>query len=198
MFSRGLWAPAPPQPAVLSPACPNVTAGSVSCIAQHLISQPCSNGVPGRAAGTLDWSLDHCVLLRRGVASVTDRSWLNSGSLWLKVTPFGFRKLLRWIKEEYNNPPIYVTENGISERGALDFNDTWRMHYYRSYVNEALKGRNDYLNLIIHISREQQHLARRLTCIKQVVRSWKTTAITLANYALTWVYSVSASESLWA
>ncbi|KAI1237366.1 hypothetical protein IHE44_0014631 [Lamprotornis superbus] len=76
----------------------------------------------------------------RGVATVTDRSWLGSGSLWLKVTPFGFRKILRWIKEEYNNPPIYVTENGVSERGAFEFNDTWRMHYYRSYINEALKA----------------------------------------------------------
>ncbi|NWV26721.1 LPH hydrolase, partial [Origma solitaria] len=76
----------------------------------------------------------------RGVATVTDRSWLNSGSVWLKVTPFGFRKILRWIKEEYNNPPVYVTENGISERGAFQYNDTWRMHYYRSYINEALKA----------------------------------------------------------
>eukprot|EP00076_Gallus_gallus_P002678 NP_001104816.1 lactase-phlorizin hydrolase precursor [Gallus gallus] len=76
----------------------------------------------------------------RGVASVTDRSWLNSGSFWLKVTPFGFRKLLQWIKEEYNNPPIYVTENGVSERGAIDFNDTWRIHYYQNYINEALKA----------------------------------------------------------
>uniref|UniRef100_A0A8C3M8V1 Uncharacterized protein n=1 Tax=Geospiza parvula TaxID=87175 RepID=A0A8C3M8V1_GEOPR len=76
----------------------------------------------------------------RGVATVTDRSWLSSGSLWLKVAPFGFRKILRWIKEEYNNPPIYVTENGVSERGAFEFNDTWRMHYYRTYINEALKA----------------------------------------------------------
>ncbi|NXM75079.1 LPH hydrolase, partial [Serilophus lunatus] len=76
----------------------------------------------------------------RGVATVTDRSWLGSGSTWLKVTPFGFRKLLRWIKEEYNNPPIYVTENGISERGAFVSNDTWRIHYYRTYINEALKA----------------------------------------------------------
>ncbi|NXA96488.1 LPH hydrolase, partial [Melanocharis versteri] len=76
----------------------------------------------------------------RGVATVTDRSWLNSGSLWLKVTPFGFRKILRWIKEEYNNPPIYVTENGVSERRAFEFNDTWRIHYYRIYINEALKA----------------------------------------------------------
>ncbi|NWW53881.1 LPH hydrolase, partial [Pedionomus torquatus] len=85
-------------------------------------------------AGVLSYDSD------RGVATVSDRSWLNSGSLWLKVTPFGFRKILRWIKEEYNDPPIYVTENGVSERGALDLNDTWRTHYYRSYVNEALKA----------------------------------------------------------
>ncbi|XP_034642170.1 lactase-phlorizin hydrolase [Trachemys scripta elegans] len=76
----------------------------------------------------------------RGVASVTDRSWLGSGSFWLKVTPFGFRKILRWIKEEYDNPPIYVTENGISERGDLGLNDTWRIHYYKNYINEALKA----------------------------------------------------------
>ncbi|XP_009872454.1 PREDICTED: lactase-phlorizin hydrolase, partial [Apaloderma vittatum] len=86
------------------------------------------------AAGILSYDSD------RGVATISDRSWLSSGSLWLKVTPFGFRKLLRWIKDEYNNPPIYVTENGVSERGAVDFNDTWRTHYYRSYINEALKA----------------------------------------------------------
>ncbi|XP_077176319.1 lactase/phlorizin hydrolase [Paroedura picta] len=76
----------------------------------------------------------------RGVASITDRSWLGSGSFWLKVTPFGFRKVLNWIKEEYNNPPIYVTENGISEREDGGFNDTWRTHYLKSYIDEALKG----------------------------------------------------------
>ncbi|KAM6460587.1 lactase/phlorizin hydrolase [Liasis olivaceus] len=76
----------------------------------------------------------------RGVASIADRSWLGSGSFWLKVTPFGFRRLLKWIKEEYNNPPIYVTENGISERKDRGLNDTWRIHYLKSYINEALKG----------------------------------------------------------
>ncbi|XP_015667918.1 lactase-phlorizin hydrolase [Protobothrops mucrosquamatus] len=75
----------------------------------------------------------------RGVASIVDHSWLGSGSFWLKVTPFGFRRLLKWIKEEYNNPPIYVTENGVSERIDEGFNDTWRIHYLKSYINEALK-----------------------------------------------------------
>ncbi|KAG8125102.1 hypothetical protein E2320_020395 [Naja naja] len=50
------------------------------------------------------------------------------------------RRLLKWIKEEYNNPPIYVTENGISERTDGGLNDTWRIHYLKSYINEALKG----------------------------------------------------------
>ncbi|NXC28283.1 LPH hydrolase, partial [Campylorhamphus procurvoides] len=77
----------------------------------------------------------------RGVASVSDRSWLGSGSGWLKVTPFGFRKILRWIKEEYGDPPVYVTENGVSERGPFVFNDSQRIHYYRAYLNEALKAR---------------------------------------------------------
>uniref|UniRef100_A0A663NB14 beta-glucosidase n=1 Tax=Athene cunicularia TaxID=194338 RepID=A0A663NB14_ATHCN len=97
-----------------------------------------------RIKGTYDYfGLNHYTTVltyKINYPAVTDRSWLNSGSVWLKVTPFGFRKLLRWIKEEYNNPPIYVTENGVSERGDLDFDDTWRMHYYRSYINEALKA----------------------------------------------------------
>ncbi|XP_018417300.1 PREDICTED: lactase-phlorizin hydrolase-like [Nanorana parkeri] len=75
----------------------------------------------------------------RGVATMADRSWIGSGSIWLKVTPFGFRRILNWIKEQYNNPPIYVTENGISERGT-NLNDKWRDHYFKHYVNAALKA----------------------------------------------------------
>uniref|UniRef100_G3WYB3 Lactase n=1 Tax=Sarcophilus harrisii TaxID=9305 RepID=G3WYB3_SARHA len=76
----------------------------------------------------------------RGVASITDRTWPDSGSFWLKITPFGFRRILNWLKEEYNNPPIYITENGVSERGTSDLNDTVRIYYLRSYINEVLKA----------------------------------------------------------
>ncbi|XP_071978349.1 lactase/phlorizin hydrolase isoform X2 [Engystomops pustulosus] len=75
----------------------------------------------------------------RGVYLLSDRTWLGSGSIWLRVTPFGLRRLLRWIKEEFNNPAIYITENGISERGT-DLNDEWRTYYYKHYLNEALKA----------------------------------------------------------
>lgn len=63
----------------------------------------------------------------------------RSGSSWLKVTPFAIRKQLKWIKDRYNNVPVYVTENGVSDRnGSLV--DIHRINYYRAYINEVLKG----------------------------------------------------------
>ncbi|XP_070693897.1 lactase/phlorizin hydrolase-like [Pempheris klunzingeri] len=76
----------------------------------------------------------------RGTGTTHDRTWIESGSFWLKITPFGFRKILKFIKDEYGNPPIYVTENGISERGAVNLNDIHRTHYYENYINQALKA----------------------------------------------------------
>ena len=76
----------------------------------------------------------------RGTVVSHDRTWIGSGSFWLKITPFGFRKLLKFIKDEYGNPPIYVTENGVSERGAVDLNDVPRTYFYENYINQALKG----------------------------------------------------------
>ncbi|XP_053733795.1 lactase/phlorizin hydrolase-like [Synchiropus splendidus] len=76
----------------------------------------------------------------RGAGTIGDRTWLDSGSSWLKVTPFGFRKILNFIKTEYGNPPIIITENGISERGPVDLNDVHRSHYYEKYLNQVLKA----------------------------------------------------------
>jgi len=57
------------------------------------------------------------------------------------VTPFGLRKMLNWIAKTYNNMPVYVTENGISDRNG-SLHDEHRVHYYRTYINEMLKGKN--------------------------------------------------------
>uniref|UniRef100_A0A3B5AHL3 Lactase n=1 Tax=Stegastes partitus TaxID=144197 RepID=A0A3B5AHL3_9TELE len=77
----------------------------------------------------------------RAAAVMADRTWLETGSNWLRITPFGFRKLLEFIKDEYGNPPIYVTENGVSEKGAVDLNDVPRQYYYENYINQGLKAR---------------------------------------------------------
>ncbi|XP_064801136.1 lactase/phlorizin hydrolase-like isoform X1 [Oncorhynchus masou masou] len=76
----------------------------------------------------------------RGAGTIADRTWLDSGSGWLKVSPFGFRKILNFIKEEYGDPPIIITENGISARGPVDLNDVHRIHYYENYINQVLKA----------------------------------------------------------
>ena len=49
------------------------------------------------------------------------------------------RENLNWIKEEYGDIPIYITENGV---GLTDpkLEDTDRIFYHKTYINEALKG----------------------------------------------------------
>lgn len=48
--------------------------------------------------------------------------------------PWGLRKLLNWVKNEYNNPLVYITENGVKDTGAI--NDDNRVLYLK--VNDFL------------------------------------------------------------
>ena len=72
----------------------------------------------------------------QGLAQGVDKSWKSSASSWLKVAPEGFRILLREIARKYGNPPIYITENGVSDHGTL--NDDSRIEYYREYLKQML------------------------------------------------------------
>jgi hypothetical protein len=39
----------------------------------------------------------------------------------LQVTvPWGLRKLLIWIKEKYQNVPVFITENGFADNGEIN------------------------------------------------------------------------------
>ncbi|XP_072945303.1 myrosinase 1-like isoform X2 [Epargyreus clarus] len=72
-----------------------------------------------------------------GIVRVQDASWPSmSSSSWLKVVPFGFRRLLRWITKEYNNVPIIVTENGYADFSGV--HDDARVSYYSHYLNALL------------------------------------------------------------
>ncbi|XP_070575695.1 cytosolic beta-glucosidase-like [Ptychodera flava] len=71
-----------------------------------------------------------------------DEKWPKCGVGWLRPVPWGIRKLLRWMNDEYGHIPIYVTENGVAEyneNGPM-LNDTWRIQYYTAYINEVLKA----------------------------------------------------------
>lgn len=53
-----------------------------------------------------------------------------------KFVPQGFSAILRKIKEKYNNPVIFVLENGVSDGNGT--NDDFRINYLQSYMKEML------------------------------------------------------------
>ncbi|KAF5285932.1 hypothetical protein FQA39_LY04393 [Lamprigera yunnana] len=74
----------------------------------------------------------------KGVDKIQDSRWIPSAADWLKDVPWGFRKLLNWIRKEYNDPIIYITENGFADLGQLD--DSERIHYHKGYLRELLNA----------------------------------------------------------
>ncbi|XP_058829749.1 lactase/phlorizin hydrolase-like [Topomyia yanbarensis] len=72
----------------------------------------------------------------RNTAGYQDPSWPESGSGWLKVNPKGMYYLLTWISNEYDNPLVYITENGVSDLGGTK--DISRIDFYNGYLNAVL------------------------------------------------------------
>uniref|UniRef100_A0AAQ4RK94 Cytosolic beta-glucosidase n=2 Tax=Gasterosteus aculeatus aculeatus TaxID=481459 RepID=A0AAQ4RK94_GASAC len=84
----------------------------------------------------------------RDLAELVDPRWPDPGSEWLYSVPWGFRRLLNFVKMQYGNPMIHVTENGVSEKMlCTDLCDDWRMQYFKDYINEMLKAVKDGVNV---------------------------------------------------
>ncbi|XP_019131713.1 lactase-like a [Larimichthys crocea] len=84
----------------------------------------------------------------RDLAELVDPQWPDPGSEWLYSVPWGFRRLLNFVKTQYGNPMIYVTENGVSEKTlCTDLCDDWRVKYFKDYINEMLKAIKDGVNV---------------------------------------------------
>jgi hypothetical protein len=64
----------------------------------------------------------------------------------VQVVPWGFRKEFTWIKKAYNNPPVFVTENGVSDLGGL--NDTGRIYFYTVRIYRVFQ--NSYIMLLVY------------------------------------------------
>ncbi|XP_061367286.1 beta-glucosidase 12-like [Gastrolobium bilobum] len=64
----------------------------------------------------------------------------RAASNWLYVYPKGIRELLLYTKEKYNNPLIYITENGMDEFDDPTLSlqealiDTFRIDYYYRHL----------------------------------------------------------------
>uniref|UniRef100_A0A3Q1JNV5 beta-glucosidase n=1 Tax=Anabas testudineus TaxID=64144 RepID=A0A3Q1JNV5_ANATE len=57
-----------------------------------------------------------------------------------RAVAWGLRRLLNWIKEEYGDPEIYITENGVATDSKTTWDDPARVFYYKTYIDEALKA----------------------------------------------------------
>ncbi|XP_026635570.1 lactase-phlorizin hydrolase [Microtus ochrogaster] len=103
-------------------------------------------------------------------------SSLTSPSM-LPAVPWGMRRLLNWIKEEYGNVPIYITENGHGLYGpSLD--DTDRIFYHKTYINEALKAyRLDGVDLRGYIAwskrKDERERARGVFSAGMIEGAWR-------------------------
>ncbi|XP_063391746.1 myrosinase 1-like [Cydia fagiglandana] len=63
--------------------------------------------------------------------------WRAAGNGWLYVYPEGLRKLLGWLKQNYGDVEIIITENGYST-AARSLQDDDRLQYYRDYLKQLL------------------------------------------------------------
>lgn len=95
--------------------------------------------VQGSVYGNGGISEDQDVLLS------VDDSWEFTTMNW-GVVPWGCNRLLHWIKDRYNNPPVVITENGCAYNDELKsgkVNDEARIRFYKGYlkaVSEAIEG----------------------------------------------------------
>ncbi|XP_021829901.1 beta-glucosidase 13-like [Prunus avium] len=73
----------------------------------------------------------------------------QTASDWLYVYPKGIHDLILYTKEKYNDPIIYITENGVDEFNDPEvslqeaLNDTNRIDYYHRhlcYLQAAIKN----------------------------------------------------------
>lgn len=53
-----------------------------------------------------------------------------------------------WIKDQYDNPEIIITENGWSDDGELE--DVGRIRYLRGHLNAVLDAIDDGVNVTGH------------------------------------------------
>uniref|UniRef100_A0A2A4JPU6 Cytosolic beta-glucosidase n=1 Tax=Heliothis virescens TaxID=7102 RepID=A0A2A4JPU6_HELVI len=73
--------------------------------------------------------------------------WMTSASYWLTLAPNSIYNALTHLKEKYNNPVFYITENGWSTHQDRDLNDDDRIIYYRASMESLLNCLDDGVNL---------------------------------------------------
>ncbi len=76
------------------------------------------------------------------VKLTADPEWDTTSMKWA-IVPWGCKKLLHWIKDRYNNPAIYITENGCSFDDELvdgEVEDHKRIAFFEGYLTACAEA----------------------------------------------------------
>lgn len=74
----------------------------------------------------------------------------KAGAIWQYVVPSGIKKLMQYIRTNYDNPPIIITENGYAEANhplQQSLEDDKRIHYHQEYLSNLLDAIKDGCNV---------------------------------------------------
>lgn len=85
-----------------------------------------------------------------GFSQHVDPTWPQTASPWIRVVPWGIRRLLGFASMEYTKGrvPIFLAGNGMPVGEGEDLlDDSMRVSYFNLYLNEVLKGKK--VNLLI-------------------------------------------------
>ncbi|KAF7824495.1 vicianin hydrolase-like [Senna tora] len=78
---------------------------------------------------------------------------MQTDLVWLSLYPEGLRDLLVYIKEKYQNPPIYITENGAGDANNASkpvqeaIKDSIRIRYQDGHLRYLLQAIKDGVNV---------------------------------------------------
>ncbi|XP_055911465.1 myrosinase 1-like [Eupeodes corollae] len=75
-----------------------------------------------------------------------DPKWLRAASDWLYCVPEGLEGILKFIRDEYDNVEVIITENGWSDDGTGLIDDD-RIRYLKSHLQAVLNAINDGCNV---------------------------------------------------
>jgi len=71
----------------------------------------------------------------------------QAGNDWQRIHPLGMRGVLQWISKRYDDPPLYIFENGVAcpNEASLPANkarfDNCRVDFYKNYIDNMLAAK---------------------------------------------------------
>ncbi|XP_055914788.1 myrosinase 1-like [Eupeodes corollae] len=79
------------------------------------------------------------------IETSVEPEWLMGKSEWLYSVPEGLEGLLKYIRDEYNNVEVMITENGWSDDGELE--DDNRVRYFKNHIQAVMNAVNEGCNV---------------------------------------------------